>query len=145
MDPPLSIWFMGSTTFSLSLSGNASPGLREIDHWFGGQGFYRVEFENGRFDAVAYSMGNPIYHRLTERPGYTAYFREAHGGALLVFEVKLEGRRFQCEAYAPIQLFGFFPLKVSFKEKAGWITKYREQGWGYLQALKSFLSQISRS
>ncbi len=64
---------------------------------------------------------------------------ESVGGSLLVFEWKVIEKELYYDCYSPIWLFGIWTLKLEFKPKASWISKYREEGYKIEQAFRAFV------
>lgn len=114
---------------------------QKLNKWFETNNFYPVEFENGKFRIAVNSMGSYIYHSLLENPGYTTYIKEGFGGSLLVFEIELSESELNCQCYCPMMIFGFKRVELAFKEKTMWITKYRKEGYNYLEKFKEFISK----
>ena len=98
-------------------------------------------FEHGKARVMTDRMGEFIVFKLTQRPDHDTYYKEAHGGALIVFEIKVDEEHVSYEGYCPLLLFGFWEKKLSFKQGAGGLFKYRDEG--HRMELK-FLEQIHR-
>jgi len=112
-----------------------------LKKWFQTKGFKPIHFENGKFETLTYWLGSPIYYKLKENhQGYTTFIKQAFGGSLLVFEIKLSETGLDCQSYCPILLFGFKRIELSFKEKSKWITKYRKEGYLILKQFEQFIS-----
>lgn len=128
---------MATNTYTEILNRNTQFFDKVIHKWFVNNGFELISFEGNNFETS--KLG--IYNNIKENAGYSTYFKGDVGGSLLVFEIKISDLKFECICYTPISLFGFFDIKVSFKEKAPWITKYRQHGYEHLTALKDFLNE----
>ena len=94
-----------------------------------------VVFENDVYEIYS----NEIYHKVEKNHGFDTYCKEDLPGSLLVFEIKITKDKFHCISYCPLMLFGFIGYKISFKKKASWITRYRENGFKYYQELKNYI------
>ncbi|MEM7658997.1 MAG: hypothetical protein AAF399_22935 [Bacteroidota bacterium] len=111
----------------------------QIEAWFRKQGFQQVGFTAGVFETSVDVGAQPIFHKLKERPGYATFYREAKGGAILVFEVQLQEKTLLVEAYAPMLVFGMVRKELAFKPKGGLLTPYLKQGYQVWAALGRFL------
>lgn len=115
--------------------------------WFRKKGFRVVNFrDKSKVFISTFHLGQTLVFALQERPGYTTYIKEASGGALIVFEVKIQGDSAVYFGYCPILLFGIWPRKLSFKREAG-LLAYRAEGHGlemqFKRQLGSTLEKIS--
>ena len=122
--------------------GTPSELRSKLDRWFRDRGFRIAEFEKGKLRISTYRMGEMIVFKLSERSGHTTYYKEATGGALIVFEVAVADS-ISYEGYCPLLLFGMWAKKVTFKQGAGVLTKYRDEGYHLEQKLLEFLRSIS--
>ena len=113
-----------------------------LAHWFSRQGFQSVAFQNGKFETSVDVGAQPIFHKLTERPGYQTYYREAKGGAILVFEVQAQETRLLVEAYAPMMVFGMVRKELAFKPKGGLLTPYLTEGYQVWEGLREYASGL---
>lgn len=95
--------------------------------WFVKMGFKKAQFEQGKFYYQTFKNGHSVSFKLTIREGHLTYFKETEQGALFVFEVSERDDSFN--AYSPIWLFGFWSLKLKFKEKPMPWAKYLQEGF----------------
>jgi len=123
---------------SISSTSSAEP-RSNLDQWFRRHGFRIAEFEKGKLRVSTHRMGEMIVFKLTERAGHTTYYKEATGGALIVFEVSVGDQAIRYEGYCPLLLFGIWAKKVTFKQGAGALTKYRDEGYRLEQKFQEFL------
>lgn len=128
---------MATTLYSENLSYKADLSSKNLQNWFENRDFELIEFEGDHYMTFA----GGISHHISKNDGYDTYYKEDIGGSVLIFEVKITHSKFECICYSPISLFGFLHIKVSFKEKTSWITKYRQHGYAYLDALKDFIKE----
>ncbi len=87
-------------------------------------------------------MGEPIYFKLIDRTGHATYYKEATGGALIVFEVMADEEHISYEGYCPILLFGIWPKKLAFKQGASGLFKYRDEGYRIEQQFVEMLHKL---
>jgi hypothetical protein len=113
----------------------------QLESWFRKQGFQLIAFTDGKFELSVDHGAQPIFHRLKEHPGYASYYREAQGGALLVFEVQLQNNRLLVEAYAPMLVFGMIRKEAAFKPKAGLLTRYLKEGYKVWEAFGAYVQE----
>ena len=78
-------------------------------------------------------MGELITFKLREQPGYTTFYKETTGGALIVFEIAVGDSELYYECYCPLLLFGIWEKKLGFKKDAGALSKYRAEGYAIEQ------------
>jgi hypothetical protein len=119
-------------------SGINASGLHS---WFYKQGFEQAEFQKGRAYVSRYWQGQPVSFKLTRREGFDTYFKGAHGGSLVVFEVALQGDQVIYEGYCPIWLFGIWTLRLAFKQDAGRLFAYRKEGYLLQEKFQRFLEK----
>lgn len=120
---------------------NTALNQKNIQEWFEARHFEKVAFEANKSELF---LGG-ILHTVKAKEGYDTYFKADVAGSILVFEVKLLHTTFECICYAPVLLFGFIKIKLSFKEKASAITRYRQHGYEYLTELQKFVRTMNRS
>ena len=99
-----------------------------LDHWFRGRGFMMAVFEHGKARVMTDRMGEFIVFKLTQRPDHGTYYKEAHGGALIVFEIKVDEEHVSYAGYCPLLLFGFWEKRLRFKQGASGLFSYRDEG-----------------
>lgn len=116
---------------------NLQPGFNEstINQWFEDNGFQLIHFQTNRYEIFT----DEIYHTIVKNDNFKTYYKEDILGSLLVFEIQMKHNRLAFISYCPITLFGIFRRKVSFKENSPWISKYRQHGYEYLTAFKTYL------
>lgn len=119
---------------------NAALSQTDIQGWFEDMGFTKAAFEANKTEVYV----DDILHKVVANEGYDTYCKADIGGSILVFEVKLLHTTFDCICYAPVLLFGFFNIKISFKEKASAIAKYRQHGYEYLVELQKFVRKMNQ-
>ena len=112
---------------------------KDLNNWFKKQGFKKAEFENGKTYVSNFWNGHSVSVKLIEHKGFESYYKSAYGGAVLLFEVAIENDKLVYDCYCPIWLFGFWNKKVSFKENAGGLTKYRKEGYYMEKRFLEFL------
>ena len=128
-------------TFKIDL---VNPRIK-VKNWFYKQGFNKVNFGNdNNYTVTTYWLNKPVVFKLSEIEGFSTFYTEGSGGGLIVFEVKVEQNVMTYNCYCPILLFGFWNIKLSFKKNAGWITKYRKEGYFLNQKFKEFLKSSER-
>jgi len=125
-----------------SASEDAETLRSRLDKWFHGKGFRRLSFQKGKERVATYSMGEMITFKLTERAGHATYYKEAAGGALIVFEVAASDAVIDYDGYCPLLLFGIWEKKLQFKEGAGALSKYRHEGYGIEQQFLAFIANV---
>lgn len=125
---------MATTLYTENLK-NAALHSADIQQWFEAKGFTKAVFEANKSELYI----DGVLHNVQARDGYDTYLKADVGGSILVFEVKLLHTSFECICYAPVLLFGFINIKISFKEKASAIAKYRQHGYEYLMELQNFV------
>lgn len=108
----------------------------DLADWFTRQGFTAAKFTNGIGWVFTTSDEHSFSYKLHERPGYTTWHKQATGGSLIVFEVMADEFGVKFDGYCPLLLFGIWERKLSFKPDAGWLTRYRKEGWALAQELK---------
>ncbi|MDW3645737.1 MAG: hypothetical protein R8P61_01575 [Bacteroidia bacterium] len=114
---------------------------KDIGYWLRKKKFAHIEF-NSKSEYISTSwLNQPVTFKLTEKVGFETWYKEAFGGSLIVFELALENGNMKMMGYCPLLLFGFWPLKLSFKKKAGFIFKYRKQGYNIQKEFQAFLSK----
>lgn len=118
--------------------------LPELHGWFIGRGFRRAEFEGGLQRIVTHPIGQHLTFKLRERPGRTTFHLEAHGGALIVFEIAGEENAVVYDGYCPLLVFGSWERKLAFKREAGWLSKYRAEGYQHEQALLAKIRSVDQ-
>lgn len=123
-------------------SRSATEQRSQIARWFNTHDFLTAVFDSGKLCVSTYRMGDLITFKLAERPGHNTYYKEATGGALIVFEVKVDEDSISYDGYCPLLLFGIWSKKLSFKNGAGGLFKYRDEGHRIEQ---EFLEQFYRS
>lgn len=116
--------------------------LKEADFkkWFSNNGFQKVAFDQkGRCTISTNWLNRPVFYKLNRRANYTTFYKEGFGGAIMVFEVfsKKGGVKYNC--YCPILLFGFWKIKLKFRNNASGITKYRKEGYIINQEFIDFI------
>ncbi|HQV38543.1 MAG: hypothetical protein IPL81_02965 [Flavobacteriales bacterium] len=114
----------------------------QIARWFNSRGFSTAAFEKGKLRVSTYRMGEPIYFKLIDHTGHATYYKEATGGALIVFEVMADEEHISYEGYCPILLFGVWSKKIAFKQGAGRLTKYRDEGYRLEQEFLAHVRQL---
>lgn len=100
----------------------------QIACWFNSQGFTAASFEKGILRVSTLSTGEVIVFKLAERPNHDTYYKESTGGALIVFEVMVNEYVISYEGYCPLLLFGIWSKRLSFKNGATGLFKYRDEG-----------------
>jgi hypothetical protein len=113
-----------------------------IDQWFRRQGFSIAKFENGKLRVSTHSEDHTLVFKLTEQSGCTSYYKEATGGALIVFEVAIGNDGISFEGYCPLLLFGIWEKKLDFKKDAGALSKYRAEGYAIEQQFLDHLKGL---
>lgn len=113
----------------------------ELDRWFTKKGFEKAEFQKAHEYVSGYWLDQSVSVKLTRREGFTTYYKAAYGGSFLVFEVALQGQTLSYDCYCPIWLFGIWTRKLSFKQDAGGIVKYRKEGYEVEEKFKRFLEK----
>lgn len=113
--------------------------LPELHAWFIGRGFRHAQFENGLLRVATHEMGHTLTFKLHERSGYSTFYIEAQGGAIIVFELGGDAHAVIYDGYCPLLLFGVWERKLTFKPQAGWLSRYRAEGYQMEQA---FLAKI---
>ena len=135
---------MAISSYSISLSANSRLDYNVVNQWFEDNEFQLIQFKNNKSNAIIeagyYSSATVIYHKIKKKENFKTYYKEDFGGSLLVFEIRVSNAKFECIGYSPITLFGFYRIKVSFKEKSGVLAKYRQHGYKNLKALKKFIA-----
>lgn len=116
---------------------------QRVDAWFRQEGFTRITFA-GPTERISTNAGEIIVHKLRERSGYSTFYKEATGGALVVFELAVKGGHIHYDGYCPLLLFGLWERKLRFKADAGPYTSYRHEGFIIEQRLRSFLNGLTR-
>lgn len=77
---------------------NSELSDRNIQQWFKTMGFEKAQFESNNPDVYV----DGILHKVEAIYGYDTYLKVDIGGSILVFEVKLSHKTFDCIGYAPI-------------------------------------------
>ena len=127
------------------LTVKASKSLEVAIDWFLQNQFSVAEFDNGIFTlTTGWSFGRgtqgKIFNELHEHPGYTTLYKESIGGALLVFEIRVDGDQMQLECYTPVLIFGIFSKELKFKKKANWLFRCLQKGYNVLTKFKQFVA-----
>ena len=131
---------MARNQFNIDAAITAKLTIEDMAGWLASNDYSMVDFEEGSFEIITIYAGKSIYYRLTENKGFKTFYKQDFGGSILVFEINLKGDNIAVECYAPLMLFGFLKLELSFKEKASWITKYRKEGFKDMTNLKQFIN-----
>ncbi len=113
----------------------------ELKNWFTGEGFVHAEFKNDREYVLNSWNAHSVSVKLTRRTGFDTYYKEAYGGAVLVFEVSNQPNILVYNCYCPIWLFGIWSKKLTFKKNAGLIFKYRSEGYQMEEKFRKFLGK----
>lgn len=123
-------------------SGTLEAVRSELDRWFRSGGFEMAVFNKETMRVTTDRMGELIVFKLTRRPDHDTYYKEVHGGALIVFEIKVDEERVSYEGYCPLLIFGFWKKKLSFEQGAGGLFKYRDEGHRIEQKLLDHIRQL---
>lgn len=110
-----------------------------VIRWFTAQGFTRARFDHGKLRITTGRMDGTIVFKLKERPDHDTFFKETGEGALIVFEVKADGRRVVWEGYCPLLLFGIWGRKLAFKAGARAPFRYRDEGHRLAMAFSAYV------
>lgn len=113
--------------------------------WFEAHHFTPAEFKKGKAWVFTHDGGSTFSYKLRERMGYTTWYKEAAGGSLIVLEVTEDEFGVKFGGYCPLLLFGIWERKLSFKPDAGWLTRYRKEGWELAQAFRQHLAKHDRT
>jgi len=127
---------MSTTFYSATLNKKSKIDQKSIHRWFWNLGFELVRFQNSRFKI----MTDELSHIIEEKENFNTYYKEDVGGSIIVFEIGISNGVIECIGYCPITLFGFYKMKVSFKEKSSVMTKYRQSGYEYLSEFKNYIN-----
>ena len=125
----------------ISPSSNSEP-QKALHGWFRAQGFTTAAFENGLRRVSTYRMDELITFKLRERPGYTTFYKETTGGALIVLEVAVGNDQLYYDGYCPLLLFGIWEKKLRFKQDSGALFKYRMEGHTIEQKFVDFVNAL---
>lgn len=106
-----------------------------VRQWFTKRGFTETVFLKDKLTIHTNVGGQVLVFKLQERPGYRTLYRETKGGALIVFEVKVDGERILWDGYCPLLIFSLWTVKLTFKPRAP-ILKYRAEGYQIAMAFR---------
>jgi len=126
----------------ITTSRSATDRRSQLARWFNEHGFSTAAFKKGKLRVSTYNMGEMITFKLIERLGHATYYKESTGGALIVFEVMADEAHISYEGYCPILLFGVWSKKIAFKQGAGRLTKYRDEGYQLEQEFLAHVHQL---
>ena len=117
-------------------------GLQQgILDWFQEEGFQHLVF-SGPTERISTNTAETILYKLHKRAGHDTFYKEATGGALIVFEVSMVNGAVRYEGYCPLLLFGIWERKLNFKADAGPFTSYRNEGFVVEQRLRRCLKDL---
>lgn len=99
-----------------------------VRQWFTDRNFTEVEFRKRRELVNTVRDEHVLAFMLKHRPDYRTFFGETVDGALIVFEVKVDGEHIFWDGHCPLLVFAVWTVKLSFKPRAP-ILKYRAEGY----------------
>ncbi|MBL0096195.1 MAG: hypothetical protein IPP46_06580 [Bacteroidetes bacterium] len=120
----------------------ATDAISTLRKWFSKEQFTEVAFEKDSVTISTFSMAHLITFKLKRREHYQTFYKETGSGALLVFEVKVAGQQLQYDAYCPLLVFGFWNVKLAFKEKSSWFTSWRKEGFKVHERFQKFIAPM---
>ena len=133
------------TIFSLNFGDMQSlktkKSYKDLGYWLRKKKFTCIEFQDKSEYISTYWLNQPVTFKLKEEVGFETWYKEAFGGSLIVFEIAYEEGNVKIRGYCPLLLFGFWSMKLSFKKKAGFLFKYRKEGYNIQEELLEFLSK----
>jgi|GEM_PF-685856 hypothetical protein len=115
-----------------------------LDRWFRKHGFIEAHFERGTLRVSTDRMGEIIVFKLNIRAGYETHYKVTTGGALIVFETRIDTSVVDYDGYCPLLLFGIWNRKLAFKENAGVMFKYRAEGYDLEREFLGFAQELGR-
>ncbi len=114
--------------------------MADVNAWFEKEGFEKAAFAKNTEYITSHWLGQPVTFKLLKRAGFDTFYKEAFGGSLLVFEVSIRNHTLTYDCYCPILLFGIWTIKLTFKQHANGIFKYRREGYQIREKFEQFIT-----
>ncbi|AFL79616.1 hypothetical protein Aeqsu_0084 [Aequorivita sublithincola DSM 14238] len=112
----------------------------DVKKWFQSKGFEKVQFNNDKEFFSTDWLAESVSFKLTKVKGFDTFIKSAFGGAILVFEYKIEDNKINYNCYAPIWLFGIWAIKLNFRKKVSYLFQYLKEGYKIKEEFDHFIN-----